>query len=804
MKNLKLFYAAAMIALMSVSCVKDEKLDGGPSQYDGKTIELSFRYKIAAEASEDGTEIPFVKAPGDVSESEVFNVWVFQFDSESLSGKLVGAPHYVDLTASDPVVPLVESNGSTHRLVYVVNINDEYFNWNMSGTSTYQNLLDKYRVIMGEEQLYGYSEKNLPMSGTESGIIDATTTLCPTLYRSVARLQLNLSVNRDANNTAAGFKVMSVQLCNIPERMDLADRLIQHMSNEIYPESSGYLNYAAVTSDLPVDDGVPVTFQWYMPRNTQGTVTNDIVTRKTAFAPTTATYFKVIAKNAEGTGVIFRVYPGANMKDDFNIKPNHKYTVNLNIVGLGDSQMDSRVENFGTVTFPATSNCYILNPPLDGMASRTFNIPIARANEYWGGTGPGYGNIGVGGAIQNGDNWVVKLLWQDLGGIVTSNNSSTTAITLLKATGTGASGNNGLFSIKVPATALHGNFLIAVYKADASFNPSSNILWSWHFWVTDYNPDQIVNIRGSQWTYPVPGGRVERYGSNVFGYPASHSSNIGMRTDNDYVYNPAVTTAAPYAQSVMMDRYVGSPHNKYISGSSRGVLYYQFGRKDPLPAPVDLYDINGDKLSAAEWNKATANATTVTENNVKYGVNNPLTFIMTGGNDWSGLNENIYLWLDSKNLVGSNSAADLQNSTGYYAKSFYDPCPLGWKLPFVSVSEDFHKGITTMYPERNLPPWIGEEYGALYWPYAKVGTGYPVLGTIFFSATGYRGSSGSMTLMDVHTKVWTSSIVNTTTANLISFVTQKQTGNTSFSPTGQSEVRVLGCPVRCVKEYRPE
>jgi hypothetical protein len=87
-------------------------------------------------------------------------------------------------------------------------------------------------------------------------------------------------------------------------------------------------------------------------------------------------------------------------------------------------------------------------------------------------------------------------------------------------------------TIKISTSNAVGNALIAAYDTD-----DSTILWSWHIWVTDYDPNN--------------GGTT---------YSFANSANI------TYTF---------------MDRNLGALSTSFIDDQNN--LYYQFGRKDPFP-----------------------------------------------------------------------------------------------------------------------------------------------------------------------------------------------------------------------------
>ncbi|MFR9597291.1 MAG: hypothetical protein SNH79_06930, partial [Rikenellaceae bacterium] len=67
---------------------------------------------------------------------------------------------------------------------------------------------------------------------------------------------------------------------------------------------------------------------------------------------------------------------------------------------------------------------------------------------------------------------------------------------------------------------LRGNAVVAVYK-DSS---KSTILWTWHIWITDYNPDEIakqnenptLTATNSKYTATGVEGELHRYSSTMW------------------------------------------------------------------------------------------------------------------------------------------------------------------------------------------------------------------------------------------------------------------------------------------------
>lgn len=157
---------------------------------------------------------------------------------------------------------------------------------------------------------------------------------------------------------------------------------------------------------------------------------------------------------------------------------------------------------------------------------------------------------------------------------------------------------------------------------------------------------------------------------------------------NPYAAGATWTNTKSTGYNTFMDRNLGALDNTF-SIASRG-LFYQWGRKDPVPATKTLPA--GYSFSA-----------TTTPLTVAYSIQHPEVFIRgTQYNfDWCNPQDDT-LWGDDT------------------TKSVYDPCPTGWRVPVI--------GTNTASPWFGLtnPGYTegGEEVGVIwdtsYWP----ATGY--------------------------------------------------------------------------------
>jgi hypothetical protein len=233
--------------------------------------------------------------------------------------------------------------------------------------------------------------------------------------------------------------------------------------------------------------------------------------------------------------------------------------------------------------------------------------------------------------------------------------------------------------VTVTAGSSSGNAVIAAYSGA---NKSGTILWSWHIWVTDYDPDN--------------GGKT---------YSVTN-------------------TGSPACTYVFMDRNLGATSAKAGDNGTIG-LEYQWGRKDPFTGSSSIsansetivYDHNGTGFTFNNKEQ-----TVSVSNNLSNSIANPEVFYKGINNsntarDWytatnSRSSQNDALW------GGSNLATPGE-------KTIFDPCPAGWRVPAWSGNQSPWSTFTTSN-------FTWGNYGRIY-----SGSYYP--------AAGYRScSSGAL------------------------------------------------------------
>lgn len=510
----------------------------------------------------------------------------------------------------------------------------------------------------------------LLMAGSKEGVtIDAgesTLTDGMTVKRLAAKVNLVIGVAAGSGITITNYKICSLPVNSYYINRPLTTEGSQtDNAGETGTEPNNINTAAHWTNSGLIDAGgaSSVNTTFYMFENRRG-VNSSIAAQNQkikANAPDSATYV-VINGGVRGYKATWKVYLGANNTGNFNMKRNSKYTYNIT---LKRNDVDSRVSV--ELTTPAivggNSNCYMVAP------GGSVNIPVERANESPIAIDGGVLYNGTYYQLLTGDSWTASILWQSVAGLVTVSN----------ATGTGPTGSFTV-TANTPASNNGGNAVVQIK------NSSDQVLWSWHIWVTGYNPNS--------------GG-------------TTYSRSNGTKT---YVFMDRNLGATAAASSSSSDQAAA------VSG-----LFYQWGRKEPFPGvnswsitngtdPTVVYSASGRNMNVL------ANAQTVSASvNFTNSVRNPFVFYYgsSSPNDWytNGGSQNNDLW------GGSTISA-----TTFSPKTVFDPCPAGWRVPPWTGSKS---------------PWDGYSSGTFSnHSILLAGIGYyPVLGYRYYTSGAFEDVS---------------------------------------------------------------
>ena len=730
------------LSLTALSCVREdfpyEALDEAV-----ETVEVSLDLFVARENA--GTaETKAIDDPTDASATKIRNINILQFDGTDESAPIVGEVRYLSDEA-DPndeerylnldKIRLADSQGKKHTVVFLANTFTK-----LPQVDSLGEMKAFFRTLDKESDVFGHKAETSAFPGSNNleyyqrlnavtvSEITNGTILKGALRRSMARVKINIT-----NSGTDGLVIDKVQMCNVSRKdwyvtdyryideTDTEQYLFTEAFQDIYdPADSKRMDYAPLAWKGDSDGTGTASYTFYVPANQRGTYDSNLLPQEKNRCPNAdgATFVRISGYYgaAHDIPVVYTFYLGGNLYNDFNLKPNTSYTYNFTLAGKGDSVVDDRIEDMATVNFDVDANCYILNPPPMHSRSYTFNA-IHRPNIFWGeryGLNAKYPNY----IIDATKTWKAKIIWSDFE--MTKNEANAF---LVKKNGDG-SGNymddSQRIKVTVPA-GMKGNVIVGMYID----NPD-NILWSWHLWITDYQPDNIEGhapIDGT-YIYPVTEGAVHRYKGS-----------------------PWDAEGALYKNGYIMDRYLGALDDKYHKQERGGGLRYQFGRKDPFPLQNSAwaYDSSGNATEQPyPQNIPTVEYSILKETtggaNVPYSVNNPRTFIQNAG-EWTGNDifnpaefDNLIEWQDPK----ANERHDNEEQGPNMDKSFFDPCPPGR----VHGSQYVQNALGN-YTEQDS--WYKEIYGLAAYQIPKeklncvsYSSGYQGLGALFvYYLNGY-------------------------------------------------------------------
>ncbi len=363
-------------------------------------------------------------------------------------------------------------------------------------------------------------------------------------------------------------------------------------------------------------------------------------------------------------------------------EPGLRYIFNIRFKNPDEIEVDLTNE---------VSNCFLLNPVANKNV--TYKLPIKQVNRFWGNST--YNSPTPSNQIIGSESWQVGLLWQDSQNLVSP--SGETSITISKSSGNGI---DDYFSIRIPKGAVvkSGNFLIGIStNGTPSLTETSagitNILWSWHIWITDYNPygtKGSPSQSGNGTVTPIPGGNLYTYTNGTLG------SGDKTLWGNQYSY--------------ILDRNIGALIPNHTSQNyQNGMITYQFGRKDPLPGNVTLYDINNNSVPySTSSNNYTLTSSSDPKPTLAWSVYHPLRFIAL-------LPQSYYPTTSDDN--SGRWCYDHDGSSGYWhdptvttasGKSLFDPSPQQFRVPIIGTWSNINQSVSYFNSQTgyNYPPFI--------------------------------------------------------------------------------------------------
>ena len=725
--------------MLAAACAKESGAFGTDPDTGRPTVPVTLSLAVAPE--EPATKGPFdPDEPGYDASTAIKTVTVLQFekDAEGDGYTRIGNQvcyDYDAVLAGTENIPLVTS--ARENIIFVIaNATDPGLETiQLPGHGTLSdflerqngNLLSSLRSEDGTGILYapaGGTEKYLRMSaaikvdGVTLGTTIGTSGSPLTLKRNCAKVVVH--VKNTSASSSDPVTVEAVQLrdinrqyhyvTNIPSGLPVA---FTDPYSPMNPRrfSDAEQVFPAGNNPGGAGAGEAVTYTFYVPANLRGTIANEAQIDKNRHAPQGSTHFCVYATyGTPAKHITYTYFLGANLTSDFNLEANKKYEYTIDLNGKGDPRVDARIEDVDEIRFGVDANCYMLKPPVRAGASTTFSFPVRRAAVFWNGPGT---NMGVYGAatteyykLLESTDWEAFFVWNE----VTDGAGAPVPDSALLvdshddgegnyvAAGRGFNPGNGaanpFICIRI-TNGMKGNALVAIRKK--SDPTMGDILWSWHLWVTDYDPYIETTPVAGNYIYAVPNGEIHRYAGDTW-------------------------NSAAYGNAFIMDRNLGARiaigpgHEAY----DRIGLYYQGGRKDPFLNTGTVTAIGADNTGQPPEG-------TGIKHNIPYSVHSPNIFI--GGSNWTSyetggsiLGAAEAVWNDPK--VESHGADNCEPD-----KSIYDPCPYGWQVPHSGVWLDIRSATTEWSA-------IPAAAGLYYYP-----EGFDPLATkgrVFFPANGCR------------------------------------------------------------------
>lgn len=757
------------------SCIREEPAPV-TQQSDVTLVPVAFSFEV--NALEDGTpETKTLMEPdnGISANNQIDNFVVLQFDGVSPAAFPVGEQQYFDHYPLNPGETITLAASDVPNTVLV--LANTFGPVSITSRTTLARFMEQaYSTISGLSGMFTTKngDEYIRMSGSAYvSSISAGTPVTVTLKRNIAKIILKV------RNTSSGADAVSLShvhlqdintkyyyLANIAPELTAANPSI--VFSDPYSESNPQrmdhtlLSFPAEKNPGQADAGQWEQYEFWVPANLRGVTSSTQQYCKGNGAPDGATriclhgsYVDTGYTPARNTLINYTYYLGGNLENDFNLRPNHKYTYEITIPSKGDAEFDYRIDDTKEVTFKKDANCYILHPPVVEGQTRSYRIPVRRAAVFWNpssssGVYEAYNFTGYSAhKIESNTNWTARVLWSDF------NMSSYTGDNafLQESTGRGYDPDNhaqAYITVRVTA-GMKGNVVVGL-------DVGGDNLWSWHFWITDYDPDRHVAVSSGQYRYGVGHGEVHRYNSPIWS-TAADDTHIG------------------YASGFIMDRNLGAMGIKN-TGEQSGGLYYQYGRKDPFLDRSDFYREGtiyepvltsggtsiSDRVVTYAYNAADESK------NVRFTVKNPMVFIR-GGSKWTSDDDDLasgaaagytnYYWNDRKFWLHTDSGS--QNILEM-KKSIYDPCPAGWKLPVPEIYNNFVRQVGS-----ELTYTVDASYAGLYY-YPEGYENAATTGRIYYPLTGYREyTSGNLMYVDVLGQIWMATFKNTTIAYRFSY-----------------------------------
>lgn len=278
-----------------------------------------------------------------------------------------------------------------------------------------------------------------------------------------------------------------------------------------------------------------------------------------------------------------------------------------------------------------------------------------------------------------------------------------------------------------------------------------------------------------------------------------------------HIWNPGMTLSALQSSDGygVMNVNLGALAVDFTADARYYGLLYQWGRKDPFPGsptltgttstmPVPVYDMDGAVVETGH-----SSYTSLDENNIEYAISHPTVVISNQGQ-----------YLVSRDWLKSGSGNDgLWGDAS--AKTCFDPCPPGWRVPDSEVFRHFTSSgsYAWNFYDFNVEDVNGDgvididdyDYGWRFWLDRSAG-----VSSFFPAAARYDGSYAMLmgSVSGIWGSYWSSTPDTESAMGIegmahasISFSTKNMDGTDMLTVApGGSASRADAYSVRCVRE----
>ena len=361
------FITSILFLLLAGGCTQADVIGKDTPEHQSGEVEMTFNLKVAPNTTPKTRSITFTSngtttvdtlavsipdtlqtrsttALPDAQEKKVVGLWIGQYDATG--NKLLSNQYIESVTGTQVTAKLVAANNCHVR--FVANAG------NLGNIATEALLNAKTLPYASTDD--GRPQSNLfAMTGTWTGNITKSSTSLPLPADApsvkLTRLAAKITFTYKINGTGFSFTPTSVSLINTPDHLQIGELTAQLSSGVTYGTYSGTINTTGAT------------IYWYLAENMAGTGTPSVNSEKEktgqgvgiANATCVELKGKAVQNGVTYENVVFTFYPGNNA-NDYNIKRNDHFIMNINLRGLDISDKRITVGTIPSITVSPAGN----------------------------------------------------------------------------------------------------------------------------------------------------------------------------------------------------------------------------------------------------------------------------------------------------------------------------------------------------------------------------------------------------------------------------------------------------------------